>query len=178
MSRDLDLLVPEFKSIVLDVIASCQPFGVKMVPFFTERSTYEQAKLWRQGRSGAEIRQTIAWLREKGAHFIAHCIESVGPQKGDKIVTRALPGESWHQYGLAVDCYLSIGGKAIWDSSHPGYKVYADAARRFGLTAGLYFSFKDAPHIQMPKDGSPQMSWEEINKRMEDRYGSEYRKTA
>lgn len=68
-------------------------------------------------------------------------------------VTNAKPGQSLHQYGIAVDAAFDL------DPSRPGLqpswsdhdlKPLADAAVAVGLEAGFYWSsFRDTPHIQL-----------------------------
>src|SRR5688500_11665145 len=103
MAADLEPLVPEFRAKVDQLITRCQREGVEMRPYFAIRTPFEQAKLWRQSRTREEIMNRMATLRAAGAEFLAHCIESVGPQNGLH-VTNAPPGLSWHQWGEAVDC--------------------------------------------------------------------------
>jgi len=124
-----------------------------MKPCDTLRDPYTQARLWRQSRSKAVIQKKIKELKEKGAPFLAHCIESVGPQSGPH-VTNAIPGLSWHQWGEAVDCYWSAKGKVVWDQNLKiagvnGYQAYAEEAKKLGLNSGYYWSkLKDVPHVQ------------------------------
>src|SRR6185369_14731386 len=101
-----------------------------------------------------EIALKIASLRDQGAPFLAHCLESVGPQSGDP-VTNAIPGLSWHQWGEAMDCVWIVDGAAEWSTTRKvngvnGYRAYANEAVRLGLTAGGFFrSLKDWPHVQL-----------------------------
>ena len=66
-----------------------------------------------------------------------------------------MPGFSWHQWGEAVDAVWVIDGKAQWSTSKlaegvNGYRVYAEEAKKLGLTAGgLWTSIKDWPHVQL-----------------------------
>jgi hypothetical protein len=91
-------------------------------PFITDgyRSLTEQAKLYAQGRT----------------------------QPG-KIVTYAKPGESPHNYGLAVDlAWRKKPGEAFWKVSL--YKKLAPIARDLGFTwGGDWARFKDNPHFEM-----------------------------
>lgn len=166
MSRSLFDLKFEFHAMVAPLLDTCRSHGYDMRPYDTLRSVDDQAKLWRQGRSSQEIRQTIKTLEREGAPWIADRLQAVGPQHGRK-VTFALPGQSWHNWGLAVDCYRRIAsGHADW--SKESYRFYADLAREMGMTAGFYFrGWNDAPHIQMPSLSKPGMSWSEINEAME-----------
>ncbi|RQV96667.1 MAG: hypothetical protein EH224_03705 [Calditrichaeota bacterium] len=113
MSRDLNDLIPVFKTQVESLLKLCSDSGYPMRPFFTLRTPFEQGILWRQSRSTKEIKEKISYLKRKGAPFLAYCIESVGPQNG-RHVTNAIPGLSWHQWGEAVDCFWLIDDNAEW----------------------------------------------------------------
>lgn len=67
------------------------------------------------------------------------------------IVTKAKPGQSFHNYDLAVDVVPIVKGKADWEG-----KQWARIGM-LGTTAGLEWggswkTFKDLPHFQYPKD--------------------------
>ncbi len=178
MSRDLNDLIPEFRTQIEQLLLSCDGSGYGMREFFTLRTPFEQGKLWRQSRSTQEVNQKIDELRSKGADFLAHCIESVGSQNG-RHVTNAIPGLSWHQWGEAVDCYWLLDGNAEWSTKRKingnnGYFNYATIANTMGLDAGGFWSsLKDWPHIQLRKVSSPARiySLQEINREMENRFG-------
>lgn len=178
MAADLSLLTPEFSEKVQQLLDNCMAAGVEMRPYFTVRSPFDQAKLWRQSRSSEEIRGKIADLRANGAPFLAQCIESVGPQHGAQ-VTNSIPGLSWHQWGEAVDCFWVINGAAEWSTTKlrdgiNGYRVYADQAVALGLTPGGYWtSLKDWPHVQLQKASSPKSvySLQFIDQEMQKRFG-------
>ena len=176
MDVDLTLLVPEFRSSVETVIANCAARGIEMRAHGGLRTPFEQAKLWRQSRAIEEIEAEIAKLLAKGAEFLAHCLESVGPQQG-KHVTNAVPGKSWHQWGEAADCFWVVDGKAVWSQKKVnglnGYHVYAEEAEALGLTAGGHWpNFKDWPHLQMRSASNAMsvMSIQEINDAMKERF--------
>jgi peptidoglycan L-alanyl-D-glutamate endopeptidase CwlK len=178
MPADLTLLVPEFRQKVETLLVNCKNRGIEMRPSDTVRSPFEQAKIWRQSRTSEEIRKKIAELRNNNAPFLAHCLESVGPQKGDP-VTNAIPGLSWHQWGEAVDCFWVVNNKAVWDlttvvNGMNGFMVYANEAKRLGLDAGLFWSsIKDSPHVQLRKASNPAkiFSLEQIDETMQERFG-------
>jgi hypothetical protein len=148
-----------------------------MRPFYTLRTPFEQAELWRQSRSKQEIDEKINELRSKGAEFLAYCIESVGPQNG-RHVTNAVPGFSWHQWGEAIDCFWLLDGKAEWSTRKKvngknGYFNYGAIARSMGLTAGGFWSsFRDWPHVQLRKESHPGRIYDlqEIDGIMEERF--------
>ena len=75
-----------------------------------------------------------------------------------EIVTRARGGESYHNYGLAVDFALRDDeGEIIWDTAYDGngngqadWIEVADIARSLGFEwGGDWEDFPDYPHLQM-----------------------------
>lgn len=159
MSRNLEDLHPSFRPRAEHVLAECQAQGVTMRPFFTWRSPEEQARLWRQSRPRLEIDAKVAELRERGAWYLAEVIVQAGPQYG-RWATNAIPGESWHQWGLALDAFWLLDGQAVWSTRKRielasgrdvnGYHLYAEIAQAESLTAGGYWRRRDWPHIQAP----------------------------
>lgn len=172
MSRDLNNLIASFRADVVALLELCEQQGFKMVPYFTLRDPWEQAKLWRQSRSRAQIDLAVRRLKDGGAPWLADVLDSVGPQYGNH-VTDALPGMSWHQWGEAVDCYVaSATGGAIWDGQHPGYKAYAETGRELGLTAGYYWTSPFDPGHMQARAGNIRdlYSLSEIDQTMRDRF--------
>lgn len=131
--RDKDHLFPLFAEML-------HPFEVNMsvstLPFYLFeglRTFDKQFEYWRQGR--------------------------ITP---GKIVTWALPGLSWHQYGMAVDYVLDgmldhPGIQWSWDikadlnaDGRNDWLQMAEIAKACGLEAGFFWPEKkcDAPHIQ------------------------------
>ncbi len=178
MAANLDLLNPELKAKVVTLIARCASRGFEMRPNNGLRDPFAQAKLWRQSRSIEEITEKINEFNVQGAHFLAQCLRSVGPQHGGH-VTDAPPGFSWHQWGEALDCFWLLDGKAEWSTTklvggQNAYRVYAGEAVSLGLTAGGHWkTLKDWPHVQLPADASPLASLTvlEIDAAMEAGFG-------
>lgn len=152
--RDISRLSGPFREraeLVLEELR--EKHKLRMVPFYTARTPWEQARLWRQSRASGQINQTIEQLWNAEAGYLADVIDSVGPQYG-RHVTNAIPGKSWHQWGEAIDCFLDKDGEAVWDYAHPGYQIYADTASRQGLVAGHFWNFRDSVHLQW-RQGPP-----------------------
>jgi len=179
MAVDLNILTPDFRTKVLQLLAQCKnKEGIEMHPNEGLRDPFKQARYWRQSRPTSEIKAKINELHAQGATFLAHCIESVGPQHGPH-VTNAIPGLSWHQYGEALDCFWLVNGHAEWSTTKlihgkNGFQVYANLASHFGLAAGgLWTSFKDWPHVQMSEASSPldKFTILEIDAVMQERFG-------
>jgi peptidoglycan L-alanyl-D-glutamate endopeptidase CwlK len=76
-----------------------------------------------------------------------------GRTKPGRIVTKARPGSSWHNYGLAIDLGLFAAGKYL-DAAAPAraakiYKELGTLAVSQGLEwAGNWKSFPEGPHFQ------------------------------
>jgi peptidoglycan LD-endopeptidase CwlK len=162
MIKELNDLFPPFKTKVEQLLKNCLARGVVMIPYETVRSLEKQATYYRRGRSHEQVIAAISSLKANGANYIASTLENVGPQDGDK-VTNALPGQGWHQYGMAVDCYWLVNGKDNWDGNATGYKVYAEEAKKLGLTAGFYWKFKDSVHVQLSPLSKPPFDWKTID---------------
>jgi len=67
-----------------------------------------------------------------------------------QIVSNAKGGQSWHNYGLALDFHLIVNGKDVWDVNHDWMTV-VNIFKAHGFTWGGNFSglFKDYPHLEM-----------------------------
>ncbi len=183
MSRRVSDLTTAFRKDVKTLRDACKTKGVEMKPYFTLRTPEEQAKLWRQSRSSQQVKDGIAQLKKDGAPYLAQVLKDVGPQQGTP-VTNALPGNSWHQWGKACDCYWLLDDSAEWSTAKKitlpdgtqqnGYRLYAQVAKEQGLTAGGFWtSLKDWPHVQHPADSSPRRlySWAEIDEAMKKKFG-------
>lgn len=103
--------------------------GIRVVITEGYRSSAEQNVLYRQGRSSP-----------------------------GKIVTYAKGGQSYHNYGLAIDFALKKpNGDIIWDMKYDGndngkadWLEVVDIAKKLGFTwGGDWSDFQDYPHLQM-----------------------------
>jgi len=67
-----------------------------------------------------------------------------------QIVTNAKAGQSYHNYGLAVDFALVIKNKTIWNEKDPNWMTVVDIFKKHGFTWGGDFTgkFKDYPHLE------------------------------
>lgn len=174
-SRDLSLLVPEFQEKVLKVIANCAKRKVKLVPYSTVRGPYTQAVNWCIGRSKQQILDMIEHMRELSCPNIRAALSFAAttiPKKtiAPKIVTKSLPGESWHHCGEAVDIYVENKGKPDWNDT-AGYKTYTEEAVKLGLTSGANFrGFVEPVHIQLSPLGKPAKSFYELDRLLGEKF--------
>jgi peptidoglycan LD-endopeptidase CwlK len=173
-SRDLSLLDPQFAELGRTLLARCRERGHTLVPFFTLRGPGIQAKLWCQSRTPAQILARQHTMRQDGAPFLASLLLPEYGNRG-RHVTNALPGQSWHQWAEALDCFVqNERNEAIWNGTHAGYKVYAEEAMKLGLEPGAYWkTLKDPVHVQWRKAASPAatgLTWPQIDKAMQDKF--------
>ncbi len=69
-------------------------------------------------------------------------------------VTRAAPGASHHQHGLAADCAFLFDGRIVISEQDPraarAYALYGDIAQSTGLTwGGAWRNLKDLGHVEL-----------------------------
>lgn len=179
MAANLNDLIPDFRQKAEELIKKCAQRKVEMRPYFTLRTPFDQARLWRQSRSTEKIQKKIKEFKDAGADFLAFCLESVGPQNGDP-VTEVPPGLSWHQWREALDCFWVVDGKDEWSTTKKvngenGYRVYAEEAQKLGLNAGGYWKkLKDWPHVQLRQESNPGKVFTliQINDEMKQRFGT------
>ncbi len=128
---DQSKLEPYFLSLCIQLVINCAKRGYVYYATSGIRTWKESQDLYNKGRN------------EKG--------EVVEPKL---VVTRALPGQSYHNYGIALDFCLDkdldkVGLQPDWDVK--SYRVLGEEAVKLGLDAGVFWkSFVDAPHIQLP----------------------------
>lgn len=112
-----------------ELIASARANGISILVTDGFRSIEEQDALYEQGRSAS-----------------------------GQIVTNAQGGDSYHNYGLAVDfALINSKGEVIWDMEYDGngngiadWLEVVELAKQLGFSwGGDWTSFPDYPHLQM-----------------------------
>jgi peptidoglycan LD-endopeptidase CwlK len=123
MSRSLDDLRPEMRSMVDPWIADCTAAGIDLLVTCTLRTNEDQAVLYAQGRTTP-----------------------------GNIVTNAKPGQSAHNYGLALDVVPLVHGKPDWSGTSFIWATLANLGQVRGLQwLGAPDSpFKEQAHFQHP----------------------------
>lgn len=153
---DLNTLDPKFAELVHKTLLACTAQNLNMVPYFGIRDPTTQGIFWRQSRPTATVKVQIETLKVAGAPYLATCLDRAGPHSGPW-ATNALPGQSWHQYGEAVDCYaLDDVGQIDWNSAVK-YREYGRIAKLNGLRWGGDFQQTDPGHIQLRSLEPPQL---------------------
>jgi len=86
--------------------------------------------------------QLALWLKGRDVHG--------NITDASKIVTKAAPGHSWHNLGLAVDVAPFNDNTPDWNLDHPVWKKIVAVGESLGLTSGSQWrTFPDWPHFQL-----------------------------
>lgn len=129
---------PSLREYVMEIIKRAYNEGIRVQISSGYRSHEEQAALYGQGRLSY-------WYKGKNYGRLK---DSNGKQL--PIVTNAEPGESIHNYGLAVDYFLvSEDGKhSMWIVNEDWRRVAEIAKNLHFEWGGDWKSFVDYPHLQ------------------------------
>ena len=117
---------------------------------------YDEIVLALKGKAACRFSHTLRTFAEQDALY------AQGRTKKGRIVTKAKGGQSYHNYGLAVDIVLLIDndGDGIYETASWDEKGDYDGDRksdwmeivtifkRYGWEAGIDWHFRDAPHFQ------------------------------
>lgn len=119
--------------------------GVPIIITQGLRTKAEQNALYAKGRTQQQL----------NAVGLSH----VTAQPKEKVVTKAIGGTSYHNYGLAIDFALLLpnGSSVSWDMARDGdqdgtldWREVVEEAKKLGFEwGGDWTSFKDYPHLQM-----------------------------
>ncbi|MFS0765621.1 peptidoglycan-binding protein [Peribacillus phoenicis] len=123
---------PVVKASALEMVERAYNEGITVQISEGYRSLEEQAALYGQGRVYSYNGKNYSNLAKP-------------------IVTNAKPGQSYHNYGLAIDFFIvsDDGRRAIWTVNSKWQRVAAigkDLGFKWG---GDWSSFKDYPHLEM-----------------------------
>lgn len=124
----IDKLHPAIRPMARKFLEDAAKEGINLKITFGLRTFDEQTKLYNQGRTTP-----------------------------GKIVTKAKPGQSFHNYALAIDVVPIVNGKADWNSPH--WQRIGVIGKACGFAwGGDWKSFKDLPHFEYP----PGTSWKQL----------------
>lgn len=122
MSREIGDLEPETRRMCVEFLAECEAAGLLVKITHTLRTMEEQAHLYAKGRT------------------------LPGPQ-----VTKAKPGQSPHNYGMAFD--VAFEGKTPYPKeTDPRWEQLGKIGEMVGLKwGGRWKGFPDRPHFERPQ---------------------------
>lgn len=158
-SRNLDDLTSATRGKAVIALGAFKASECDILVASTLRDLESQAALYRLNRTREEIEAKIARMRGAGFGFLADVIVRVGPQKSTadgRHVTNAGPGESWHNYGEALDAYPLVHGKLASDEHVDLWNIWGKAVEGAGLQwAGRWTKFRELPHAQNTEGSNP-----------------------
>lgn len=126
-SRKIEDLHPTVAAMARKHIELCDAEGIDIIITSTYRNAASQQALFNQGRTPESIK------------------------RGEKKVTNAKPGQSWHNYRLAYDVVPIVGGKAVWNNQKLWDRIGV-LGKQAGLEwAGDWKRFREMPHFQYTK---------------------------
>jgi peptidoglycan L-alanyl-D-glutamate endopeptidase CwlK len=116
----------------------------------------------------ADFRQRLLvvfkMMREQHGHEMVLIEGYRSPQRQAELaalgpsVTRAAPGQSYHQHGLAADCAFIVNGRIVISERDPvaarGYERLGEVAQAAGLTwGGGWQRLRDLGHVELRRAG-------------------------
>ncbi len=142
-SREIDALRPEMQPLAREFRQRCHERGMDVLVYCTLRSVREQARLWRNGRSRAEIEATIRRLRFQAAAILD---QRADPTESGRLYAQMtflyLPEFMWQELGterVGVGRYLAYQASLL-ETAPPQYgrRIVTNAlpcqsAHNFGL---------------------------------------------
>lgn len=118
----LNQLHPAIRQSAIDAYleaVAATPKGIHPIITQTLRTFEEQAEIYAQGRT-----------------------------KPGSIVTKSKPGQSYHNYGLALDFALQVNGKLQWEVNSD-WMIVVSKFKDHGFDwGGDWPKFKDSPHFE------------------------------
>ena len=158
------------------------------IPRMDAASEKELAKL--NPELADRIRLTAADLKKQGIDVVVapkgglrtfaeqNALYAQGRTQPGKIVTNARGGESYHNYGLAVDLVPTVNGRPTWSAPAKTWEAMGRAGEKQGLEwGGRWQGLVDTPHFQLVGNtkhasdllptynkGGVAAVWEQINK--------------
>lgn len=168
-------LDPTFADQLATLLMTCRAAGFEFRVSQGLRTPQKQAAYYCQWvkHPVADVDAAVQKLRDRDAPWLADMLSGFRDiTRTNRWLTNALPGEGWHQWGLAADCYCFENGKMVSSGDAPCYKFYAEQAVKLGLTAGFNFKQKDAGHVQGPSanGASNVYAWSHIDGVMKSRF--------
>lgn len=168
-------LEPEFATKVSQLLDTCRAAGHDFRISQGLRPPQTQAEYycrWAK-RKPEDIDAAASKLRKSGAPWLADLLGSFRDEaRQANWLTSSLPGAGWHQWGLAADCYCYRNGVMVQNGGDACYKLFADEAKKLGLTPGYYFSHQDSGHVQSHAEATAASiyAWSYIDSEMKRRF--------
>ena len=132
-NKRIETLHPIIRNIVAQAVNECEKkrFKVRLTSDGCLRSWDLQDQLYGHSRTREQL--------------IAKGVNPDYAQPSETWKTNATGGESWHNFGLAIDICMIVGGKAIFTPD----KIVVDIFKSYGFEWGGDWKSADNPHFQI-----------------------------
>ena len=128
--------------------AQAETAGLDLIVTCTFRSLDEQARLWRCGRTLQQVQDKAAELAALWP-TLGETLLAVDPVHHPRRLTNFGPGESAHNYGMAVDLMPLIHGAPVRDYKAREYQLLGELARAHGFEWGGDMRPRHYGHLQI-----------------------------
>jgi peptidoglycan L-alanyl-D-glutamate endopeptidase CwlK len=176
-SRDLNDLIPSFRTQIDKLIINCAKKKIKIVPYSTVRGPLIQARNYCVGRTNLQLNAILEHYKQLGCKnmekVLTLAVNELPKRRksAEKIVTRALPGQSWHMWGEAVDFYIEDPKTKKPNWTTPKYSILQKEAEALKLTSGGSFKTLVEPvHVQFSSLPAPNHSYFNLDKFLGERF--------
>lgn len=178
--NDSSDLEPDFARKVEQVIALSATDGVDLRRVEGSRSPQRQAQLYGKGRTASDMQAAAARLDGYGAPWLASLMRAAPADHAASVVTKALPGEGFHAFGLAEDLGWFVDGRYEGSSyrggAQNGYAIMGKHAESLGLGWGARIKgLADSGHVQAVPIGQTPITryggWPAVDKLLKERFG-------
>lgn len=124
----------------LQSVQSKYPTSIQPLVFRTAQKVLKE-----MGKMGYDVMvyQGYRSIEEQDALY------AQGRTKPGAKVTNARGGDSFHNYGVAIDIVFVVNGKPSWSNNH-AWKTLGNVGKKHGFEwGGDWTDFPDRPHFQM-----------------------------
>ena len=125
-SRNIDDLMPETAAKCRALIEACKQDNIDLIVTSTYRDFASQNALYAQGRTPES------------------------KARGEKVVTNAKAGQSFHNFRVAFDVCPIVNGKASWNDMSLWARIGAHGKKAGLEWAGDWTKFREYAHFQEP----------------------------
>lgn len=125
-TKEIDKLIPSLQVKANELIRLCHCANVAILVYSGLRTFVEQNAEYAKGRT----------------------ILKTADGKRQAKVTKAMAGQSYHNYGLAFDCAPVVNGKIDWSGTSSPWRSLGALGKSLGLTWGGDWKMKDLPHFE------------------------------
>ena len=175
--RGLEFLDPKFEELLCELTEELLKKKLKLVVGAGLRGPAAQARIWCASRTASEVESRRTQLVAAGATKLASLLLTEWSAFGP-VATCHLPGNSWHQWGMAADVAVDVGGVLVWSGStmrDVGVVAECIGLRHFAMRTS-WEAGGSRCHVQFPTSETPLNTqrfcptWKQLEEEMLVRY--------